>query len=109
MKVSGPKVDPETKRREEQAAKRAEASKERETKGRLSEDTAELMRIFGARALSGLFGGLPTSGGAGVVAGGSGAGTSGGGSFLTSLLAQGLASPLGGGSGGLTRADIGGA
>ena len=93
MKVSGPKVDPETKRREEQAAKRADASKERETKGRLSEDTAELMRLFGARALSGLFGGV-AGGGAGLVPGGSGGGSSG--SNFTSLLSQGLAIPLGG-------------
>lgn len=102
MKVSGPKVDPETKAREERAAKRAEATKDRETKGRLSEDTAELMRLFGARALSGLFGGIGPGGGAGVVPGFASGGSSGGSSFVQSLLTRSLAPGLGG-----DRIDLG--
>lgn len=108
MKIKGPEVDPETKRREEQAAARAEASRERETKGRLSDDTDELLRVFGARAFSSLFGGLQGNFVNPGMRGGSGGGSVTGGNEMLNSIAQALTRSLSGGLGSGTATQSGG-
>lgn len=109
MKIKGPEVDPETKRREEQAAARADASRERETKGRLSDDTDELLRVFGARAMSGLLGSVngntvPNSGSGGQATGGGGAF----GDLINAAILRALSGGIGGGDASQPASQAGG-